>query len=140
MTKPGFMEPVQSASDAAGRVAMAVVAITALGAAWFSAQSTMSGPASAEWAGLWRAAGLMMFSALFAIVALRPRMSPGLWELALFHKAAVAAISPFSSDPEAFTGGMIDLALAVIIAAAYISTKGWKGWTMKQSVGRHSMA
>ena len=37
----------------------------------------------------WRAYGLVVFAGLFILLALRPRAMRGVWELAIFDKAAL---------------------------------------------------
>lgn len=137
MAKPTLVEPVRSVADAVGRSAMALVTLSALGAFLLSAHGISRGSAGSEWLEIWRSGGLFMFSVLFAIVTLRPRLSPGLWELAFLHKIVLAAAAPFSSDPEALISGFVDLILAMVIAASYALTKGWQGWRTMPAVPPH---
>jgi hypothetical protein len=38
----------------------------------------------------WRMYGFLVFAGLFVLLALWPRLYPGVWELVIFHKAAMA--------------------------------------------------
>jgi hypothetical protein len=42
---------------------------------------------------MWRMYGFLVFAGLFALLALRPRHYPGVWELVIFHKAAFPGAS-----------------------------------------------
>ena len=77
----------------------------------------------------WRLFGFLIFAGMFVLLALRPRSSAGVWELAFFHKAAMAVSALFlSSAKEAALAGTIDAVLAILIAIAYILTRGWMAW------------
>jgi ABC-type uncharacterized transport system YnjBCD permease subunit len=66
---------------------------------------------------------------MFVLLALRPRNSAGVWELAFFHKAAMAVSALFLSGAEgAALAGTIDAVLAAVIAVAYVLTRGWTAW------------
>ena len=73
--------------------------------------------------------GFLVFTGIFVLLALRPRNSAGLWELAFFHKMAMAVSALFLSDAKgAAMAGTIDVLLAVLIAMGYVLTRGWMGW------------
>lgn len=121
------MQKILSPADGIGRSLMALCAIAALFAA---IAGFLEQPArSMAWVSMWRTLGFAMFSALFALLALRPRLSPGLWELAFFHKAALGVAAIFMTNvPEAAESGAFDAILATLIAISYALTKGWQGW------------
>lgn len=121
------MQPISSLSDGIGR---GLMALCALAAAYAAITGLIAAPApEIAWVFMWRTLGFAMFSALFALLALRPRLSPGLWELAFFHKAALGVAAIFlAGAPEAAEAGAFDAVLAAIIAIAYALTKGWQGW------------
>lgn len=77
----------------------------------------------------WRTFGFLVFAAMWTMLALRPRRSPGVWELILLHKVAMAlfalAILP---APEAGTSLVVDVGLIVTTAAAYVLCRGWLSW------------
>ena len=62
------------------------------------------------WVETWRLFGFLAFAGMFALLALRPRISPGLWELAFFHEAAM-------------------------ILLAYVLTRGWRSWRLEPRAG-----
>lgn len=115
--------------DRLGRGLMGLAALGAL-AAFFSGLASVSAAASdTVWVETWRLFGFLVFTGMFALVALRPRRSAGIWELAFFHKAGMAASALFlSGAKEAAPAGTIDGALAVLIVIAYVLTRGWMAW------------
>lgn len=122
-----IVQPITSIADGIGR---ALAALCAVGAAYaFIAAFALDVAPEAGWLALWQKWGFAMFAGLFALLALRPRASAGLWELAFFHKAIIGLAgltSPFI--PGAVQAGMIDFVLALILALAYVLTRGWTAW------------
>ena len=58
---------------------------------------------------------------------------PGVWELAIFHKAALTltALAWRSAEPPvagAATVVTVDGALTVLLVAAYLLTRAWTAW------------
>jgi hypothetical protein len=81
------------------------------------------------WLETWRLFGFLVFTGMFVLLALRPRKSAGVWELAFFHKAAMAIAALLLPGAEqAASAGMIDGVLAILIVLAYILTRGWTAW------------
>jgi hypothetical protein len=79
----------------------------------------------------WRMYGFLVFGGLFVLLAFWPRHYPGIWELVIFHKAAMAITAATliaSGAPGAQTIALVDGTLAAITLAAYILTKGYTGW------------
>jgi hypothetical protein len=114
------------------RLGRALMGLSALGAlfAFGSAIATV-GAATPEtvWVETWRMFGFLIFTGMFILLALRPRASAGIWELAFFHKAAMAISALFLMGAnEAASAGAIDGILAALIALAYILTRGWTAW------------
>jgi len=114
------------------RLGRGLMWIAALGAfsAFLSAYGTLNAATSETiWVQTWRLFGFLVFAGMFALLALRPRNSVGIWELAFFHKAAMAVAALFLSGAnEAAMAGSIDAILAVFIAISYILTQGWVAW------------
>lgn len=106
----------------------------ALGAltAFISSVSILSSTdATVVWLETWRAFGFLMFAGMFVLLALKPRSSPGIWELAFFHKAAMTVAALFLRNvAEATSAGLIDGALAAMLLAAYLCGKGWRSWSL----------
>jgi hypothetical protein len=81
------------------------------------------------WVETWRLVGFLVFAGMFVLLALRPRKSAGIWELAFFHKAAMAISAlVLVGAREANMAGAIDGLLAILLVASYILTRGWLGW------------
>ena len=108
---------------------MGLAALGALGAFAASIAAVRGAGPDSVWLETWRMFGFVVFAGLFALVAWRPRRIPGVWELAFGHKLAMAVASLLLAPaPEARVAGLVDAALAGLIAVAYISTRGWRAW------------
>ena len=115
--------------DRLGRGLMWLAAVGALFA--FASSIAAVGNATPEtiWVETWRLFGFLVFAGMFVLLALRPRNLAGIWELAFFHKTAMAISALLLSGAEgAAMAGTIDAVLAVLIAIAYILTRGWMAW------------
>jgi hypothetical protein len=82
------------------------------------------------WVEAWRTFAYVTFAGLFALLALRPRNSPAIWELTFGHKLAVTLFGFWLGDsvPEVSVSGKVNLALSVMIAAAWVLCRGWMSW------------
>lgn len=77
----------------------------------------------------WRTFGYLVFAGLFALLAVRPRTSPLIWELVVVQKAAVTAVGYLNITAfEAVPSAHVDLALVVATVAAWILCRGWLSW------------
>ena len=79
----------------------------------------------------WRVLGLALFTGVFALLAYRPRHFAGVWELVIANKFALAAFGIAYGAGTKNAGQIlaIDGAIAVILLAAYVLSRGWRGWT-----------
>ena len=115
--------------DCLGRGLMWLAALGALSAFASGFAAVNSATPQTIWVETWRMFGFLVFAGMFVLLALRPRNSAGVWELAFFHKAAMAVSALFLSGAQgAAMAGTIDAVLAVLIALAYILTRGWMAW------------
>lgn len=115
--------------DRLGRGLMWLAALGALAAFASGFVAVKDATPETIWMETWRMFGFLVFTGMFVLLALRPRNSAGIWELAFFHKTAMAVSALFlSGAKEAAMAGTIDAVLAVIIAIAYILTRGWMAW------------
>lgn len=115
--------------DLLGRGLMALACLGALTAFASSIGAMRAAPSDTIWVENWRMFGFLVFAGMFAILAWRPRLSPGIWELAFFHKAAMGvSLLVLSGARGAVAAGSIDAGLAVVIAAAYLLSRGWLSW------------
>ena len=78
----------------------------------------------------------VVFSGLFALLAVYPRRMLGLWELVIFHKLGITLLSAISlgsasgavaSDNPALRL-IIDGVLVSLTIASYVLAKGWLAW------------
>jgi hypothetical protein len=81
------------------------------------------------WIETWRTFAYVVFAGLFAILAWRPRQSPGIWELVFAHKTAVVLYGlPLGDVPEAHVAIAVDAVLVLLIAVGWWLTRGWESW------------
>lgn len=115
--------------DRLGRGLMWLAALGAL-SAFVSAIAAANAATSATiWVETWRLFGFLVFTGMFVLLAVRPRNAAGVWELAFVHKAAMAISAVIlSGAKDAAMAGSIDGVLAVLIAVAYVCTRGWTAW------------
>jgi hypothetical protein len=81
------------------------------------------------WIETWRTFAYVVFAGLFAILAWRPRQSPGIWELVFAHKSAVVLYGLTLGDvKEARLAIVVDTVLVVLMAVGWWLTRGWESW------------
>jgi hypothetical protein len=120
--------------DRLGRGLMVLVCLGALAAFASSMGAVRAASSETAWVETWRMFGFLVFAGMFALLALRPRLSAGVWELAFFHKSAMAISAVVLSGARgAAAAGSIDAVLAVLIAAAYFLTRGWLSWRARDN-------
>jgi len=81
---------------------------------------------------------LLVFAGLFVLLAFRPRRSPGVWELVIFLKTAVAvtaAVFVGGGARDAATVAAADGVLTVVLITAYFLSRGYSGWAMLRAGG-----
>ncbi|MGW0215579.1 hypothetical protein ACWDXH_14415 [Micromonospora chokoriensis] len=77
----------------------------------------------------WRVSSFGIFAALFALLAVRPRQTAGVWEVVLVGKGALVVFGALIGDvPEARLSAVIDFGLVAVVAAAYVLCRGWLAW------------
>lgn len=109
---------------------MWLAAVGALTAFVSSVSILSSADTTVVWLETWRAFGFLMFAGMFVLLALRPRRSPGVLELAFFHKAAMTVSALFLRNAAGATSaGLVDGALAAMLLVAYLCGKGWHSWS-----------
>jgi hypothetical protein len=123
------LETSLSWQDRLGRGLMWLATLGALSAFASGFSAVNNATPATIWVETWRMFGFLVFAGMFVLLALRPRNSAGIWELAFFHKAAMAISALFLSGAEgAAMAGIIDAVLAAVIATAYVLTRGWVAW------------
>jgi hypothetical protein len=78
----------------------------------------------------WRMVGLATFAGLFALLAWRPLAYPGVFEIAIVSKAALAVLglTLLASDDHGSEYVAFDGILTVVLIAAYLLADGWTAW------------
>lgn len=89
---------------------------------------------------VWRMYGFIVFTGLYVFLAFWPRRYPGMWELAILDKAALA-ITGFvllgRGADDAQTILIFDGGLTVITVIAYVLAKGYTGWARMHALRSH---
>ena len=117
------------------RVARGVLVVAAVGAV-ASAISALGTATSADdamavvaWHDL---LGFPVYAALFALLAWRPRGYPGVWELLIAQKAAIAIVVTVlarGGADDAVLVASVDAVLAVALAVAFVLARGRTAWS-----------
>ncbi|MFD5892498.1 MULTISPECIES: hypothetical protein [unclassified Streptomyces] len=81
----------------------------------------------------WRTFGYFVFSAMWAMLAYRPRHVPAIWELVILHKVAAAVLAFTILDTtEGMQSSITDSTVAAFTIFAYIVCRGWESWRVVQ--------
>jgi hypothetical protein len=124
--------------DRLARVLLMLVGVGA-GVATVGAINTVSdADAATRVVETWRLFGLALFTGLFVLLAYRPRHFAGVWELVIVNKFALAAFGVAYGAGTKDAGQIlaIDGAIAVVLLAAYVLSRGWRGWTSVRGSAR----
>ncbi|MFD7089143.1 hypothetical protein [Streptomyces sp. NPDC056730] len=77
----------------------------------------------------WRTFGYLVFSAMWAMLAYRPRQVPAIWEMVIFHKVAATVLAFTILDTtEGMRSSFTDTSVAALTIFAYIVCRGWQSW------------
>jgi hypothetical protein len=114
--------------DGLGRGLLILSALSAVGAFAVGLSATMGAASDRLWVETWRTLGFLVFAGLFAVLAWRPRLSAGVWELVILNKAALAGIGFVYGTAETLAAAPIDGALAAVLVVSYLLTRGWRSW------------
>jgi hypothetical protein len=121
------------------RVARALLVLAALGAvlAVLGAVSAVAdaGPAT-RMVETWRMLGFGVFAGIFLLLAYRPRLYAGIWELSILNKLGLSlAALFFGSDTDgAATALVVDGAVTLMLVAAYGLSRGWTAWSTARAM------
>lgn len=112
-----------------GKLLMIAASIGALSAFIESMGVVRQAATETFWVESWRMGGFLVFAGLFFMLAIKPRMMPGIWELVFFHKLFMVVMAVKHPEyNEAALAGIIDAVLLLFITSAYILLKGWLSW------------
>ena len=114
----------------AARILLGLAAVGAVVSCASGVGLTMdSGPAT-QALEAWRTLGFAAFAGLFALLAWRPRGYPGVFEIVIANKAALAilGITVLASADGASEFVVFDGGLSIALVAAYVLVDGWTAW------------
>lgn len=135
MGKSTVMVARRSGRIVAGRVLAAVAAGSALVAAAGAVPGVLAADRTDRIALTWWMYGLVVFAALFALLAVRPLGTRWLWEIVLANKLALAvtAAAYLAADGATDAGTIVvtDGGLFVALLGGYLCVRGWRA-------GRHA--
>ena len=79
----------------------------------------------------WRTFGYLVFSAMWAMLAFRPRQAPAIWELVIVHKAAATVLAlTITHTTEGLQASISDSWVTVSTVFAYVACRGWQSWRL----------
>lgn len=79
----------------------------------------------------WRTFGYLIFSAMWAMLAFRPRSVPAIWELVIFHKIVMTVFAiAILPAPDAGVAAATDAFLSLTTIFAYVACRGWWSWRL----------
>ncbi|WP_079124927.1 hypothetical protein [Streptomyces lushanensis] len=79
----------------------------------------------------WRTFGYLVFAAMWAMLAWRPRQVPAIWEMVIFHKVAATILAFTIIDTtEGAQSSVTDTTVATLTIFAYIVCRGWESWRL----------
>jgi len=114
--------------DTTGRGAMILTALSTLVAFADGLGRMRAASDDRLWIEGWRTFGYVVFARLFALLAARPRRSPGIWELTFGHKLAMVIYGAAIGDVrEAVIASRIDLGVVAMITLGWVLCRGWDG-------------
>jgi hypothetical protein len=115
------------------RIATVLMTLAGLAAvyAFMAPLLTMTSyPPSTVMVELWREFGYLVFAGLFFILAANPRLYPGVWEVSMFHKAALAlsGLILLGVAADAWSTLIFDGTLLIVLIISYLLTRGYSAW------------
>jgi hypothetical protein len=137
-----YRQDTRRASIIGARVLMGLAAVGALAAAATSFQVVSDAGPETLVVEIWRFAGFIVFSGLFALLAYRPLHYAGVWELVIVNKLAltIAALT-YASDADGAGGvALVDGILTGVLLAAYLFSRGWRAWSQPSFQARQLLA
>ena len=110
-----------------------LLGVTSLGAAVSFATGigqTMDAGQATQAVEAWRTVGFAAFAGLFVLLAWKPRGYPGVFEIVIANKAALAVLglTVLASADGASDFVVLDGILTVALVAAYVLVEGWAAW------------
>ena len=121
------------------RVAQALLLLAALGAAFAvvsAIEAVSDATAATRMVETWRLLGFGAFAGLFVLLAYRPRVYAGVWEIVILNKLCLtlAAFAYGTEVDGARTALVADGAITVMLLTAYVLTHGWRAWSAVRSM------
>jgi len=137
---PAARDTAAGSARVRDRVARTLLVLAAVGAivALIGAAGAVAdaGPAT-RMVETWRMLGFGVFAGVFLLLAYRPRLYAGVWELAIGNKLGltVFALAYGTGTDGASTALVADGAITVMLVAAYLLSRGWRAWSTARSLG-----
>jgi len=114
----------------AARILLGLAAIGAVVSCAIGVGQTMDAGPTTQAVEAWRTLGFAAFAGFLALLAWRPRGYPGVFEIVIANKAALAILgmTVLASADGASEFVVFDGSLTIAIVAAYILVDGWTAW------------
>jgi len=121
--------------DRIARILLVVVAVGAIGAAIGAVGMVADAGPTTRMVETWRMLGFIVFAGIFLLLAYRPRVYAGIWELAILNKLGltIAALAYGTGTEGAGAALAADGVVTFLLVAAYILSRGWRAWSTVRS-------
>ena len=125
-----MITPITSRRDLVGRILFGLLSVSTLVPfVSYIPIASAAGPDTnyMQW---WRDLAFLVFAAIFALLALRPRSTPLMFEIVLVQKAGISIIGFFHATyAEALGHAIVDGLLVLVMVPAWVLCRGWLSWT-----------
>ncbi|GGM47830.1 hypothetical protein ACFFX1_45475 [Dactylosporangium sucinum] len=117
--------------ERAARTLLVIAALGAVGAVAGAIGAVADAGPATRMVETWRMLGFGVFAGIFLLLAYRPRLYAGIWELSILNKLglSLAALSFGSGTAGAGTALVADGAITLLLVAAYVLGRGWTAWS-----------
>ncbi len=124
-----MIDPVTSVRDRIGRILFALLSASTLVAFADGIGIARAADPDTFFMQWWRTLAYLVFAAIFALLAARPRSTPGMFEIVLFQKVVITVIGYLNiTVAEAPRDASVDLYLVLVMVPAWILCRGWVSW------------
>ncbi|MGC4940345.1 hypothetical protein [Kribbella sp. DT2] len=125
----GVFDPTTGRGDLAGRVFLWFASVSTVFAFGKGIVDSLAADDDRLFVEFWRMTSYFVFIAIFAVLALRPRRSPVIWEATFLAKSALVVFTAFAVDiPEAGMALVADSMLVVCLIVGWFLSQGRESW------------
>jgi len=122
--------------DRAAQILLVLAAVGAVFAVIGAIDAVADATPATRMVETWRMLGFAAFAGMFLLLAYRPRLYAGVWELAILNKLGLTltALTYGAQVDGARTALFADGAITLMLLAAYVLSRGWRAWSVVRSI------